>query len=247
VNKKHLLSPGAAVLLLLAAPIGCGTQHSFTADNSYDQPPPRAPVGDDATAVFSRSPWTLRRTSSGQVRYLDEARLVLPDAAKAFVLNEIFVYTADGSDVQLLYVSDPPGAVQKSRATVRISIWRSSADLDTEWKRFERRWQERQAGARAQPLPLPSNYPAETKRMAWTVPVGDGYGGPAFEEIILFHDGGWYVRYGITCSMNALPEASNSIVSFLRGLHAPADQVGLLGQDEAATSVARDVQEVIVR
>jgi hypothetical protein len=223
VNEKLLLFPGRLVPVLVAGIAGCATQRPFTADNMYDEPRPRAPVGAEAAEVFTRTPWELRNTSDGKARYQREAGLMLPDSAEAFSMGEVLVYATDGSDVQLVYRSSPLAESPESRAMVRISIHRPAADLDTEWKTFERKWHEKQAGTLVSPLGLPDNYPADAKRMAWTLPVGDGYGAPAFEQIVLFHSGGWDVRYKIAFPVGTLPEASKVISGFLRWIRRSAD------------------------
>lgn len=207
----------------------CASSRTFVADNSYDQAPARAPVGAEAAEVFTRAPWKLERTASGELREQREAGLRLPDRVASFDLDEVFVYAPDGSDVEAVYVSFyvPSDAVpqpfwprDQPRAEIRVFIYRAPADLDTEWEGFERWWRERQSGTAVAPLSLPAAYPDDSKRMAWTAPVGDGYPGPAFEQIVLFHSAGWSIRYEITCAASARDGVSPRVLDFLRWIGA---------------------------
>lgn len=214
-----------AVLLVLSAVIfvvACATKSSFVADNLYDEPPAPAPLGAKASEVFTRAPWEMVDTAGGRARYHRGARVRLPDSAESFVLAETSVYAVDGSDVQLMYVSAPAGETVESQAVVRVSVYRTRLDLDAEWTRLARRWHQKQSGTLAEPLPLPDDYPPESKRMAWVLPVGDGYEAAAFEEIVLYHVGTWSVRYQINCAAKAKDKVAGRILAFLRWIRAGA-------------------------
>ncbi len=198
----------------------CASSGSFIADNLYEEPPSRAAVAGRAAEVFERWPWEQRITPSGLVRYHQEAQVRLPDSAESFHLREIAVYTTDGRDVELEYQSFLPGDLPDARALIRVAVYQAPVDLETEWTSYARRWHERQAGTLTEPLPLPGDYPAETKQSAWLLPVGDGYDAPAFEQRVLFHNGPWAVRYQIACPAQARDAAAPRIVAFLRWMRA---------------------------
>ncbi len=204
---------GVGLLSLVAA--GCVATHPIVADNTYEEAPPRNPIGAEAAEVFTRTPWQERSTPAGKARYQREAHLLLPDASGSFKLGEVAVYAADGSDVQMEYVSDPAGAPKESRVVVRVSVYRATHDLEGEWRSFLRWWHERQSGTLTDPLPLPAHFPSDTKRMAWTLPVADGFGEPAFEERVLLRRDGWFVRYKIACAANARAALTEQILAFL--------------------------------
>jgi hypothetical protein len=220
VSKKSVSS---LIPFFLAGISGCAASPRHVADNLYDEPALRVPIGAEAEQVFTRAPWELRNNDDGRSRYLREAQLTLPDSAESFALDETFVYAADGSDVQLVYVSWPPGAREQSRIVVRVSVQRAKTELETEWSAFDRRWHQMQAGTLAGPLPVPAQYPSDTKRKAWVLPVGDGYGAPAFEQIVLFHSGGWSVRFKLACAAKTIDAAAPRILPFLRRLYPAAN------------------------
>jgi hypothetical protein len=229
VSKKPV-SP--LVPYLLAGLAACAGPRHFVADNLYEEPAPRAPVGIAVDQVFSRAPWQLRHAAQHRERFLPEARLMLPDIAESFTLGELFVYAEDGSDIQLVYVSWPVGTPEENRVVIRLSVYRAPTDLEREWSTFDRRWHEMQTGTLVDPLPVPADYPSDTKRKAWTLPVGDGYGAPAFEQMILFHSGGWSVRCQIAAAAEARAAATARILAFLGRLY-PGIPATASSQDDA--------------
>jgi hypothetical protein len=216
---KRSVSP--LIPFLLAGVSGCAAPTRSVPDNLYDQAAARAPIGAEAEQVLTRAPWQLRNTPDGRAHDLPEAELTLPDSAESFTLDQTFVYAADGSDVQFVYVSRLPGPPEQSRVLVRVSVRRAATDLEHEWEALDERWHGMQAGTLAEPLPLPAQYPSDTKRKAWVLPVADGYEAPAFEQIVLFHSGGWSVRYKLACPAQSIDTAAARILPFLRRLYRP--------------------------
>ena len=217
---KPIALPMPFLPAALALVTSCATAKPFVADNTYDEPPPSAPLGANADDVFMRKPWEMWNVPSGKARFHRDAKILLPDSAESFKVGEVSVYAADGSDVQLDYSADGLGEHAQSRVSVRVSVYRAPADLETEWQAMERKRREKQGAASAEPWPLPDYYPRDTRQMAWTVPVGDSIPGPAFEQILLFHSGGWSVRFKITCPTEDRNAVEKQTLAFLRWLRA---------------------------
>lgn len=212
---SRLLPPIALVVA------GCARVPPVVADTFYVKPPPQPPVGGAAVGIFQRLPWELELSPDGAVRYHHQAHLRLPDSVDSFRLNEVFVYASDGSNVQFQYVSPSVGRPPEYRVVIQLAVYRAPAALEAEWKSFVQSWHENPIGRLTEPLPLPADYPSDSKRMAWTVPVGDGQEVPGFAERLLFQSGGWSVRCEITCPVEARDAAAKRIVAFLRAIRAP--------------------------
>lgn len=217
---KPIVASVRRLLPVAAVFAGCATAQPFVADNTYTEPPPSPRTGTAADDVFMRKPWEIWRVPTGKARYHREAKVLLPDSIETFKVGEISVYAPDGSDVQLDYASDGLGEHAQSRVTVRVSVYRAPSDLDTEWESVLRQRHEMQGAASATPFPLPDYYPRDTKQMAWLLPVGDGHSGPVFEQVVLFHSGGWSVRYKISCPAEDVATVGKRTRAFLRWIRA---------------------------
>jgi hypothetical protein len=213
-------------ILLLGAtcldPGACASAGPVIPDTTERVPPPEAREGANPDDVFMRKPWELWRVPGGTARYHREAFMLLPNQSGSFKAGEVSIYAADGSDIRIDYVSVDLGENSQSHETISVFVYRAPGSLDSEWSAVAARMKRQHAGAKpTDAFPLPAKHPADTRQMALIAPnPGADKMGDTFEQVSLFHEGGWAVRYEITCPLADVAVARNITRTFLGEIRA---------------------------
>jgi hypothetical protein len=207
----------------MCLPLGaCASAGPVIPDTTERVPPPEAREGANPNDVFMRKPWEVWRVPGGTARYHREAFMLLPNESGSFKAGEVSVYAADGSDVRIDYVSVDLGEDSQSHETISVFVYRAPGPLDSEWSAVVDRAKRKFAGAKpGEAFPLPAKHPPETKQMAFITLADSGdKTSDTFVQVSLFHQGGWAVRYEITCPLADVAVARNITRAFLGEIRA---------------------------
>jgi len=221
MTSRKILPQSSTLFLLLSgwSLAACTTSGPFVPDTRGRVGGRQRITADD---VFKRAPWELWRVPTGTARYHRGTKMLLPDQLQSFEVREVSVYQADGSDVRIDYFSVDLGGGSQAQESIAVYVYRAPDSLDGEWKDVVERTKRKWPGATtAAPLPLPEHHPEDTKQMALIVGAhGSDLSQATFVQTILFHVGGWAVRYDVTCPAADVEVTREKTRAFLRSLRA---------------------------